>query len=102
MLSTRRFGQPLDVHLPRTLKATPEPLPEAMFMQESRVVEFPYSGSKVKSVTPPVTVIDVLVQDEDAPVVPEPDCGVPVPVIVIPMPEGTVIPLDQVQEPEGT
>jgi hypothetical protein len=40
-----------------------------MVMQDRRVVELPYSGLKMKSAIPPLTVIVVpLAQDEDAPV----------------------------------
>ena len=101
MLSIRRFGHPSKVQLPRTEAATPEPEPDAMVMQESRVVEFPYAGVIRNALMPPETVMLVAVQEELAPVVDEPEFGVPSPMMVIPMPLGTVSPVLQVQEPDG-
>ena len=51
---------------------------------------------------PPEIAIVVLLHDADAPVVPLVELGVPFPINVIATPEGTVMPLVQVQVPEGT
>src|SRR5689334_25339494 len=102
ILSSRRFGHPLEVQVPSIEAAMPEPEPDAMTMQERRVVEFPYIGVARKAVMPLDTVMLVCVQEELAPVAAGPDWGVPVPIIVMPMWLGTVIPVvDQVQVPLG-
>jgi len=48
-----------------------------------------------------LSVITVTVQEALAPVVAAVEFGVPVPVIVIPMPGGTTMPLVHVQDPAG-
>jgi len=80
----------------------PELVPDAMTMQESRVVEFPNVGVARKAVTPLAKVMLVCVQAELAPVLLAPDWGVPLPIIVMPIWLGTIMPaLDQVQAPLG-
>jgi len=71
-------------------------------MQEIRVVEFPKLGRAVNTVIPE-TVIDVAPQDALGPNVEAVAFGVPVPVIVIPMLLGMVMPglVDQVHDPAG-
>src|ERR1700733_5806688 len=80
----------------------PDPEPEAMTIQERRLVELPKAGAIRKAIMPLVTVIVVsLAQDEEAPTVVGSELGVPFPVMVIPMPLGTLMPEAQVQFPEG-
>lgn len=104
MLSIRRFGHPLEVQVPRTLKAMAGPELYTMVIQERRVVELPYCGVKanalVVAVGARVRVVS-LAQDEDGAAVLDPEFGVPAPVIVMPIFDGTVIPLVQVHEPDG-
>ena len=103
-LSSLKFGHPLDVQVP--LICTGEDLGVlplgAISMQERRMVAFPYTGEKEnKAPLLMLSVICVAVQDEsgrNADGLPE---GVPVPMIVIPMPPGTTMPLVQMQVPDG-
>jgi hypothetical protein len=69
-------------------------------MQETRAVEFPKVGYIVRAV-PLEIVMAVWLQDELGPVVPAVELGVPLPVMVIPMFLGTLMPLDQVHDPAG-
>jgi hypothetical protein len=73
-----------------------------MFMQEIRIVELPYRGDAEIMLWPEVVhVIVVFEQDELAPVTLASSLGVPLPMIDIPLPERTVMPVDQLQEPAG-
>jgi hypothetical protein len=97
----RRLGQPLKAQVPNIEAAMPEPEPEDICIQEIRVVAFPYAGVGRNAVMPSDTVMLVAVQEELAPVVEEPELAVPLPMMVIPMLLGNVIPLVQVQVPDG-
>ena len=71
-------------------------------MQDSRVVEFPYSGATTKAVKVPDRVRVVpLPQEAEAPVVEPSEFGVPFPLIVMPIFDGTLMPEFHVQEPAG-
>ena len=102
ILSRRRLGQPLDVQVPTT-EMGDTVFPEGNSSRhESRVVELPYFGENDRSgVLDCPSVITVAWHEELAPEAVAPPLGVPLPTIVIPMLEGTVIPLFQVQEPDG-
>jgi hypothetical protein len=78
------------------------PVPGSMLIQEIREVELPNVGLIRKIAFPPaLSVIVVAVQDAEAPVVLGVLFGVPLPMIVIPIPLGTVIPAVQVHVPAG-
>jgi len=72
-------------------------------IQETRDVELPYSGDiLIKLPDESSSVITVpIAQEELAPVVVAVELGVPLPMIVIPILLGTVIPVVQVHEPLG-
>jgi hypothetical protein len=107
-LSIRKLGQVDELHVPCTatgevMELVPIPLCATIFMHEMRDSELPEVGCSKNMLPPEVrsSVMTVAVQDEDAPVVLAPLCGVPVPLMVMPMPLGTVTPVVQVHVPEG-
>jgi hypothetical protein len=69
-------------------------------MHDSRDVELPYVGY-IRKPFAPVKVIVVALHDADAPVVAAALFGVPLPLIVMPMLGGTVMPVVHVHDPEG-
>jgi hypothetical protein len=93
------FGHPLAVQVPRNAKATLEP-PLASDIQEMREAAFPKVGVIV-NVVPPEIVIAVWLQDELGPIVAAVELGVPVPAMVMPIFDGTEMPLDHVHDPAG-
>ncbi len=101
MLSTRKFGQVLVEHVPFTTKAIPEVPTGVNCIQDRREVALVPVGVMVNTVTPVLTEIFVAVQEAAAPKVNGEVFGVPVPMIVIPTPAGTVRPVAQVQLPAG-
>src|ERR1700690_4097000 len=71
-------------------------------MQDRRVVEFPYCGEKEKAVKLPASVIVVFAaQEADGAVVVASEFGVPFPVMVMPMFDGTTMPEDHAHVPAG-
>jgi len=76
--------------------------PGCISMQDILEVEFPNRGLIVKALTAAFIVMLVAVQEDEAPKVSGVELGVPEPMMVIPTPLGTVIPLAQVHEPAGT
>ena len=73
-------------------------------MQEMRVSDELAVGCSRNMLPPDVrlSVIAVAAQDEDAPMVLAALPGVPLPMMLMPMPLGTVTPLVQVHAPAGT
>ena len=70
-------------------------------MHEIRDVELPYCGDILKATAPfNVSVVPLAQEDEGAEVL-EPEFGVPLPVIVMPICDGTTIPVVQVHVPAG-
>jgi hypothetical protein len=101
MLSRRNDGQPDEVQVPCTRNPVAAPVPPYLIcIHESREREFPYVGENRKGFTL-FTVIVVALHDAEAPVVEAVLFGVPLPLIVMAMLWGTVMPLVHVQEPEG-
>jgi hypothetical protein len=72
-----------------------------IFMQEMRDKEELVVGRSRKTLLFELSVMTVAVQEEDAPVVLALLLGVPLPMMVIPTPLGTVMPDVHVQEPDG-
>jgi hypothetical protein len=102
MLSSRRFGQVEEVQLPQAVMGGPTELAFVVriFMQEMRDRDVLVPGDSVKRWFTLFTVIAVCVHEADAPVVDGVELGVPVPLIVMPLPE-TEIPLVHVHDPAG-
>lgn len=72
-------------------------------MQEMREVELPYLGP-IKNMPDPEVMLSISAvaeQEADAAVVLAPLLGVPLPMIVMPIFDGTAIPLVHVQVPDG-
>ncbi|MGP8186137.1 MAG: hypothetical protein ACLQKY_08690 [Terracidiphilus sp.] len=79
--------------------------PGTKLMQEIRLVELPHTGDIENIAFPEMLSVKFVpvAQVLDAPKVEAPDCAPPpeFPMIVIPIPLGTVIPLAHVQVPDG-